>query len=111
MRAAKSRSADPAYPDVTLDVGQRERRRLRLDSLALGGRQPPPGLDRDVRGVALPGPGDLAVDQERARPDARRPKLREPGSVGDQQLTLATLEEPVGVTARQESRRSRRDER
>ena len=53
---------------------------------------------------APPDAADLAVDEKRARPDARRPETFPPIRVRDEQLPRRSLEQEVGVAARQESR-------
>ena len=62
----------------------------------------PPGLDRHRRARAPPRADDLALDEERARPDARGPERAAAIGVGDQELAIAPLEEEVGVAAREE---------
>src|SRR5213076_708011 len=53
-------------------------------------------------------PDDLAIHQDAARPNARRPERAATRRVGDQELTIASLKEEVGVSARQEPRGRRR---
>jgi hypothetical protein len=53
---------------------------------------------------ASPGSADLAVDEERTRPDAGRPEFSPLIRTRDEQLTLCSMEEEVRITARQQAR-------
>ena len=71
-------------------------------------RQATPGLDRDDRARAAPRPGHLSRDQDRAGPHARCPELGASGRVAHEELAVSSLEEEVGVAARQQPRGCRR---
>jgi hypothetical protein len=58
-----------------------------------------PRGNADVRAVPVPGPSDLAVDEERSRPDSRGPEGRPMLGVGYEQLAFATPGEEVRVAA------------
>src|SRR6187397_2232262 len=90
-----------------LDARPRERQRGRLgvDGLALSTGETAPGLDRQDGSRAPPRAGDVAVDEQRARPDARRPEAAAKFRLLDEQRPIAgALEEEPGIAARQESR-------
>ncbi len=81
--------ADDDPPPARAEAG----RRLSLDRTAFRVRQPPPRLHRQHRARPPPRPGDLAVDEQRARPDARRPERALAVRVRDQQIPVGPLEQ------------------
>src|SRR6187455_212443 len=101
--AARLASAYHRYPDAW--ARERQRGRLGLDGLALWTGETTPRLDRQDRSRAAPRAGDVAVDEQCARPDARRPQAAALFRVLDEQRPIAgALEEEPGIAARQESR-------
>ncbi len=83
-------------------TGQWQGLRFRFDRLARRARQTAPGLDRHRPLRASPRPDELALDEESARPDARGPELAATIGVGDQEFAIGSLEEEVGVAARED---------
>src|SRR5207244_11265850 len=74
------------------------------DRVARSARETCPGVD--PHGVVRPSPGppDLAFDEERAWPNARRPKTLPLISVRNEKLPLCSVEQKVGIAARQQTR-------
>src|SRR6266571_2362604 len=100
-------SVIPADDDPPLDIPERQGRRLRIDRVACRARETAPGLDRHCPQRTSPCPDDLAVGQDAARPNARRPERAATRGVGDQEFTIASLEKEIRVAARQKPRGSR----
>src|SRR6478752_4354181 len=100
-------SVVPADGDLSLDPRQRERLRLRLDSVALRAREPAPRVDAQVCLGSPPGSDDLPGDEHGARPDAGGPQLGAELRIGDEQLATGAPVEVVRVAAWQEARRGR----
>jgi hypothetical protein len=94
-------SVVPADHDRPPTTGQRQGRRFRLDRPARLARESAPGPDRHLLLHAPPCPHELALDEEAARPHARAPERATAVGVRDQELPIATLEEKVGVSARE----------
>src|SRR5215472_12654033 len=97
-------SAVPADDDPPLDGGQRQRLRFRHDRIAFCARQPPPGLHRHHRVRAPPRPGDLSPDEKGAGPDAGGPQRATLAGVRDQEIAIGSIEEEIGITAREQAR-------
>src|SRR5207247_8787606 len=74
-----------------LDIPQRQGRRLPIDRVACRARETAPRLDRHCPQRTPPCPDDLAVGQDTARPNARRPERAATRGVGDQELTSASV--------------------
>ena len=86
---------------------QRQRAGLDLDRVARCSREARPGVNS--HGVLRPSPrsADLAVDEEGARPHAGRPQKASPIFARHEQLALSSVEQEVGVAARQQARGGR----
>src|SRR5712691_5125678 len=95
-------SVVPAHDDPPHETGQRQGPRFRLDSVARRGREMAPGVDGHRRLSASPRPYDLALDQDAARPDAWSPERPTAGGVGNQELAIDSVENEVGIAAREE---------
>src|SRR5581483_9512380 len=101
-----SRSALPDDLDRPRDAGKRQSERLRLDLRALARGQATPRADPNRVGRASPRAANLAAEEERTRPDARRPELLPAIGARQEQLALLAAEEQeVRVPARQQARR------
>src|SRR4051794_23647059 len=98
-----ARSGAPYDRDRPPEAGEGQRAGLGLDRVARRGRQVLPWVDPNNVLRTAPRPADLAVDEERARPDARRPEPRAAVRVRDEQLALVALQQEVGVAARQQA--------
>ena len=91
----------PVNDDRISEAGQRQGGRFRLDRIARRARETAPGLDRHRPVRTSPRPDDVALDEESARPHPRGPERAATLGVGDQELSISSLEEKVGVTARE----------
>src|SRR5205085_5576540 len=77
---------------------------LELDRVARSARETCPGLD--PHGVMRPSPGsaNLAFDEDRAWPHARRPKTLPLVLARNEKLPRGSVEQKVGIAARQQAR-------
>src|SRR5918995_1839256 len=95
-------SGRPAHDDPPRRAGQRQGLRLLDDGVSLRAREATPGLDIDLLVRASPRPGDLALDEECARPDAWGPEPATTRRVGDEELAVGSLEQVEGIAAGEE---------
>src|SRR5215813_5022253 len=92
-------SVVPAEDDRSPHVGQRQGRCFRLDSLASRARERLPDPDRHVLARAPPRADDLALDEDGARPDPRRPEGPAMLGVVNEELPVGSLEQEVRIAA------------
>ena len=86
-------SAVPAEDDRAPHVGQRQGRRFRLDRIASRARERLPDPDRHMLSLSTPRADDLALDEDGARPDPRRPEV--PAMFGVGKIGRASCRERV----------------
>src|SRR6266536_6280148 len=95
-----ARSVDlPTDRDRAVDLWERQGRGLHLDGVAFLPGEPAPRLDRDDGAGPTPRAGDLAADQQGARPDTGRPEGRALPRIRDEELSIHTLEQVERVAA------------
>ena len=92
----------PADDDSTFEVRERQNRCFRLDGTTGSAGESAPGLDGDRSLGAPPGPDDVTVDEDGAWPDSRCPQFEAVYGVGNEEPTIVTVEEEVGVAAGKE---------
>jgi hypothetical protein len=68
----------------------------------LHARESAPGLDRHRPERTSARSDDLAIDEDATRPDSRSPECGASTGVGDEELAIVSLEQEVGVAAREE---------
>ena len=110
--SAPAREARPALmsPNARAPVPAalaRETTALRARPSRVPRGEAAPRPDRDDRARATPRARHFARDEDGTGPHARCPELGASGRIAHEQLAVGSLEEEVGVAARQEPRRCR----
>ena len=102
--ALRAVSDVPDDLDLPVEARKRQTARLGFDRVARRAAEARPELDPHGMPRASPGAADLALDEERARPDAGRPESPPLILSGEEELPLGPVEQEVGVAARQQTR-------
>src|SRR5690606_29710239 len=96
----------PTDLDPAVEVGERQRRRLLFHREDLPWREITPGGRRDPMPRSPPGADQVAVDEDRSRPDTRSPQLVPMTLIRDQIGAVAPgVEQPEDIPAGQEAGR------
>ena len=102
LRPAQLGGSAPRPPRSAGRGREAAARRPRLRPRRALAPRTPPGLDPHRVLRPSPGSADLAVDEQRARPDAGRPETLPLVLAWNEKLPLRSVEQEVGVAARQQ---------
>ena len=103
---ARRASGVPDHLNWPVDSREGQGAGLGLDCVARLARQASPGVDPYCVVRAPPGSADLAFDEERTGPHARRPEQQPAVGPRHEELPLRSVEQEVGIAARQQARGS-----